>query len=297
MKIAIGGGTGFIGGRLIRYLQQCGDEIIIISRSATGGTRDGLKAIAWDDLLSRKEELEGLDAIVNLSGETINQRWTKQAKRRVLESRLDTAAKLAELVRALRVKPKAVLNGSGMSIYGTSETARFDESSPANVVDFLSSVVVAWEKAADAIPAPRLIKLRIGLVLAADGGALPLMSMPYRFGVGGRVGSGRQIVSWIHADDMARLIRFCIESEEISGPVNATAPNPVTNDEFGRALARAMRRPHWLPVPEAVFRLAFGEMADLLLTGQYVKPSVLLKHGFQFRYPTADQALQAIFDK
>ncbi|PYI50079.1 TIGR01777 family oxidoreductase [Paenibacillus flagellatus] len=295
MKIAIGGGTGFIGRRLVRYLESCGDETILISRKTSGGIRGERRTIAWDELTANRDHLEGLDAIVNLSGESINQRWTDKAKRRVLQSRLETAAKLAELVGALENKPKVVVNGSGMSVYGTSETDVYDETSPPRVVDFLSGVVVEWERAADAIPAPRLVKLRVGLVLGDDGGALPLMALPYKLGVGGRVGTGRQWVSWIHIDDIVRLIRHCIERDDIAGPVNATAPNPVTNDAFGRALAAALHRPHWLPVPGFAFRLAFGEMADLLLTGQRVLPKAALEHGFRFRYETADEALKAIF--
>lgn len=295
MKIAVAGGTGFIGGRLIRYLESCGDEVILISRSASGGIRGGLKTVAWDECMDRKQMFEGLDGIVNLSGESINQRWTAQAKRRIVESRLDTVAKLARLVGQLNDKPKAVVNGSAMGIYGTSETDIYDESSAVRNVDFLSGVVEQWERAARAIPAPRLILLRTGLVLGLEGGALPLMSLPYKLGAGGRVGTGRQWMSWIHADDIVRLIRYCIDTPDIRGPVNATAPHPVRNDRFGRALASAMRRPHWLPVPAFALKAALGEMAEMLLTGQHVLPKVALEHGFEFRYATVDEALNAIY--
>lgn len=295
LRIAIGGGTGFVGSALVRHLTERGDEVILLSRTTSGGLRDRLPSVAWDRLIADRERLEGLDAIVNLAGESINQRWTEQAKRRILQSRLDAAAKLAELVDRLQSKPKVVVNGSGMSVYGTSETDEYDESAPARVVDFLSGVVVEWEKAARAIQAPRLVLLRIGLVLEKTGGALPLMALPYRLGVGGRVGSGRQWVSWIHLDDIVRLIVFCIDNPGLSGPINATAPHPVTNDSFGRALAETLRRPHWFPVPAFAFRLAFGELADLLLTGQRVLPLAALEHGFRYRYPTIGEALRAIY--
>ncbi|TMV49687.1 TIGR01777 family protein [Paenibacillus mesophilus] len=295
MKIAVAGGTGFIGGRLIRYLESCGDEVILISRSAAGGIRGSLRTVAWDECMERKEWFEALDGIVNLSGESINQRWTGQAKRRIIESRLDTAARLARLVGQLKEKPGAFVNGSAIGIYGTSETDVYDESSPVRNVDFLSDVVEQWERAASAIPAPRVILLRTGVVLGHEGGALPLMALPYKLGAGGRVGTGRQWLSWIHADDIVRLIRYCIESPNIRGPVNATAPHPVTNDRFGRALASTLRRPHWLPVPTFALRLALGEMANMLLTGQQVLPKKAMEHGFEFRYPTVDEALKAIY--
>lgn len=296
MKIAISGGTGFIGSRLTRYLVQSGDEVILISRTvAGGGEREGFKTVVWEELEDNRQAMEGLDAIVNLAGESINQRWTNKAKQRILQSRLDTTAKLAKLVAQLEHKPKVAVNGSAIGIYGTSETMIYDESYPVRAVDFLSGVVESWEKAADAIPAERIIKLRTGLVLGKDGGALPMMALPYRLFAGGRVGSGKQWMSWIHVQDIVRLIRHCVERSDLSGPVNATAPNPVTNDRFGRALAASLHRPHWFPVPEFVFRTAFGEMADLLLTGQHVLPKSAMEHGFEFQYPTVDEALQSLY--
>jgi len=296
MKIAICGGTGFIGGALARYLEQSGDEVVLISRAASGGRgRERWKTVSWDDLDADRRTLEELDAIVNLAGESINQRWSDKAKRRILQSRLDTTEKLARLVAGLEHKPKVVVNGSAIGIYGTSETEVFDESHPVRASDFLSGVVESWEKAADTIPAERIVKLRTGLVLGKEGGALPMMALPYKLFAGGRVGSGKQWMSWIHVHDIARLIRYCIERSDISGPVNATAPNPVTNDRFGRALAAALHRPHWFPVPGFVFRAAFGEMSDLLLAGQQVLPQSAVEHGFEFLYPTVDKALQSIY--
>lgn len=296
MKIAVAGGTGFIGGRLIRYLQSSGDEVLLLSRSSAGGIRGGLRTVTWQESMERREWFEGLDGIVNLSGESINQRWTGAAKQRIVESRLQTVDKLARLVSELKDKPKAVVNGSAIGIYGMSETAQFDETSDAaGGEDFLSDVVRQWERAASAIPAERVVRLRTGVVLGREGGALPLMALPYKLGAGGRVGSGRQWMSWIHEEDIVRLIRFCLEDPRMSGPVNATAPHPVSNDEFGRALASALRRPHWLPVPAFALRLLLGEMSDMLLGGQRVFPQAALAHGFEFRYPTVDKALNALY--
>jgi hypothetical protein len=295
LKVAVAGGTGFIGGHLIRHLLERHDEVVLISRSHAKRSPFGLKTFRWDELPERKAELEGLDAIVNLAGESINQRWTADAKRRILQSRVETATRIAELVAALYNKPGVVVNGSGISAYGTSETETYDETSPPRVVDFLSGVVEKWEQAIDAISDTRVVKLRTGIVLGRDGGALPLMALPYKLGVGGRVGSGRQWMSWIHIEDMVRLIRFVIENESVRGPVNATAPHPVTNDEFGRALARTLRRPHWFPVPAVLIKLALGQMSELLLNGQHVRPRVLLESGFTFLYPTAESALARLY--
>jgi uncharacterized protein (TIGR01777 family) len=301
MKIAVAGGSGFIGTHLIRHLLEQNDEVVLISRShkghdAIGNGRNEIPVITWNDLLAQKDRLEGFDAIVNLSGETINQRWTQAAKQRIIQSRLDAAERVGKLVEALQVKPKVVINGSGMSIYGSSETDTYDERSPKRLTDFLTEVIEVWEQAADDhIRGTRLVKLRVGLVLGTDGGALPKMALPYKMGVGGRVGAGRQWMSWIHIEDMSRLIHHCIEREDISGPVNATAPNPVRNDQFGQALGRAMHRPHWMPVPSVALKLLFGEMSVLVLTGQKVLPWVAQEHGFTFQFPFIEDALRDLY--
>ncbi|WP_127588613.1 TIGR01777 family oxidoreductase [Paenibacillus koleovorans] len=336
MRIAVAGGSGFVGKHLIKLLREKGDEVVLISRSRHGGSigkggsssgngdgnggdgngegngnggngngtdidnSDGkrLQVFTWDELLKRRAELEGLDAIVNLSGESVNQRWTKAAKHRILHSRLETAALLGQLVDALERKPAVVVNGSGMSIYGTSETDEYDERSPKRITDFLASVVDQWEQAADAhIRGVRLVKLRIGLVLGTDGGALPPMAMPYKLGVGGRVGSGRHWMSWIHVRDMARLIYYCVENASVVGPVNATGPKPVRNDEFGRALGYALGRPHWMPVPAVMLKLLFGELSVLLLEGQKVMPRAALDYGFHFKFNTLEEALGELYGR
>ncbi len=292
MKIAVSGGTGFIGGHLVPYFIRHGHEMILISRSSFGGTRSGVRNANWEQLDSDPELFEGIDAIVNLAGESINQRWKASAKEAILQSRLVAADRIAKLVLRLNQKPKVVVNASGMSIYGTSETETFDEGSPHRLVDFLSNVVEEWEKAADRIQGVRLVKVRVGVVLGNDGGAFPKMALPYKLGVGGKAGSGRQWISWVHIDDMVRLIDACIGNEDISGPVNATAPHPVTNAQFGQALASSLHRPNLFPVPAFVMKLLFGELSTLLLDGQRVLPRVLLEHGFEFKYPTIESAMQ-----
>jgi uncharacterized protein (TIGR01777 family) len=294
LKIAIAGGTGFIGSHLVKYFTERDHHVILISRSRQSSHTNRISCIPWDRLDERLDDLERLDAIVNLAGESINQRWTKAAKQRILNSRLETTGAVARIVEKLHSKPKVVINGSGMSIYGTSETETFDETSSPHITDFLADVVKHWERAADQISDTRVVKLRIGIVLGKDGGALPKMMLPYRLYAGGKVGSGKQWLSWIHIDDMVRLVEYCITCQDISGPVNATAPNPVTNDQFGRAIARALRRPHLFPVPALVFKLLFGELSVLLLEGQRVLPEALLHNGFKFIYPTVDVAMKEL---
>lgn len=294
MKIAIAGGTGFIGRHLARHLAAQGHELFFISRKK-GGEPSGGSAntvtVTWEEIAAAPELLEGLDALVNLAGETINQRWTAQAKQRILQSRLDATARIARLVAALEHKPRVVINGSAVGIYGMAKGQTFDEDSPVQATDFLATVVRKWEEASQEIQGTRLVLLRTGVVLGLDGGAFPKMYMPYKMGAGGRIGSGEQGLSWIQIEDMVRLIEFCVTQDAVEGPINAVAPQPVTNDQFGRTLGKVARRPHWLPVPAFVFRLLFGEMADLLLEGQKVLPKKALSTGFDFRYPTLEAAL------
>lgn len=296
MKIAVTGGTGFVGGNLVDALLARGDEVWIISRSKgkQADGRTGLHRITWSELSASPSQLEGTSAIVNLAGESINQRWTEAAKERILQSRLDATSQIEHLVASLTIKPDVVVNASGISIYGMSLTETFDETSPWNVSDFLSSVVEKWESAADRINVSRLIKLRVGLVLGTDGGAFPLMALPYKLFAGGRVGTGRQWMPWLHIEDMTRLIMFCIDNPNIKGAVNACSPNSVTNDAFGRALGSAMGRPHWFPVPALMLKTVLGELSLLLLEGQRAVPRNALDHGFVFIYPTIDSAMKQL---
>lgn len=296
MRIAVTGGSGFIGNALVPYLLDRGDEVWIITRS-TGRVEHKhpkLHVISWEDVQSKPERLEGIHAIVNLAGESINQRWTEDAKERILKSRIIAAERLGKLFRALQRKPDVVVNASGISVYGASETATFDESSPSVTTDFLSSVVQKWEAAADSIGATRLVKLRVGIVLGTEGGAFPKMALPYRLFAGGRIGSGKQWLSWIHVDDMVRLIAFCIDNDQVQGPINATAPEPVTNEAFGKAIGRSMKRPHWMPVPAFILKLLLGELSALLLEGQRVIPQRAMDAGFRYEYSTIDAAMDSL---
>lgn len=291
MKTAIFGGSGFIGGELARALAGRGDEVTIVSRRPRPAGADGYRYVTWRELEDDPSLFEGYDAFVNLAGETINQRWSKKAKARITNSRLTVTRQVAKLVAQLEQKPEVVLNGSGMSLYGYSETDTFDEDSPARPTDFLARTVMAWEQAADEIRDVRLVKLRIGLVLGTSGGAFPLMALPYRLFVGGRVGSGRQWHSWIHVADMIGIMCYAIDNRDVEGPINCTAPEPVTNDDFGRVMAKALGRPHWFPVPAAGFKLVLGEMSEVLLKGQRVLPKRISEYGYRFRYGTVEEAM------
>ncbi|MFF2091174.1 TIGR01777 family oxidoreductase [Paenibacillus sp. NPDC058174] len=297
MRVAIAGGTGFVGTALVKALLERQDEVWIISRTAKSPgaqAAKGLYYITWTELAEQPSKLEGVQAIINLAGESINQRWTAVAKQRVLESRLHATARIARIVQELRQKPEVVINASGISAYGSSLSETFDESSPMNTTDFLSGVVRQWEKAANAIEVERLVKLRVGVVLNSKGGAFPLMALPYKLYGGGPIGSGKQWLSWIHLEDMIRLILFCLDNREVQGPVNGSAPAPVTNEDFGRALGKAFHRPHWFPIPAFLMKTVLGEMSSLLLDGQRALPRKALELGFQFRYPDVDSAMKEL---
>ncbi|MFD0681688.1 MULTISPECIES: TIGR01777 family oxidoreductase [unclassified Paenibacillus] len=292
MKIAITGGSGFVGRHLTQYFLERKHTLIIISRQRQASKHPLIRYATWSELEKDVKLMAGTHAIVNLAGESINQRWTKAAKERILQSRLETVGKVANIVDRMQIKPSVVVNASGISIYGTSEKASFVEHSDPNVMDFLSGVVEQWERAMDQIQQTRVVKLRLGIVLGKDGGAFPKMMTPYKFGIGGRIGSGKQIMSWIHIEDLCRLIEFCIENEDIIEQINATSPHPVTNDEFGRALAQAMNKSHRMPVPAFMMKLIFGELSTLLLDGQKVMPLLAVEYEFQYKYPVIELALK-----
>ncbi|NHN30678.1 TIGR01777 family oxidoreductase [Paenibacillus agricola] len=297
MKIAIAGGSGFVGQHLTQYFLERKYSLILISRKKNVSTNPLIRHVTWNELKVDVKLMTGTDVIVNLSGETINQRWTNAAKERILQSRLDTVGWIASIVERMEKKPAVVINASGVAIYGTSETDSFVEHSEPNVMDFLSGVVEQWEAAMDAIQQTRLVKLRLGIVLGRDGGSFPQMMKPYKLGVGGRIGSGRQVISWIHVKDLCRLIDFCINNEDIIEQVNATAPQPVTIDDMGKSIAKALHTKHWFPVPAFMMKLLFGEMSILILEGQRVLPLLAIDYDFQYLYPTIDMALAEIVKK
>jgi uncharacterized protein (TIGR01777 family) len=238
--------------------------------------------------------LEGIDAVVNLAGENIGQRWSAETRTQIRESRVRGTRLLAEALAGRTTAPRILINASAVGYYGDRDDEELDESS-SNGTGFLAGVCRDWEAAtrpaADA--GVRTVLMRSGIVLSADGGALTRMLTPFRFGVGGRLGSGRQWTSWISLDDMVRAIRFAMRDARVSGPINVVAPNPVTNADFATALGAALHRPAMLPVPAFALRAVFGEMADeTLLASQRARPRALLASGFEFAQPTVDSALR-----
>lgn len=293
MKLAICGGTGFIGQALCKHWASEGHHILIVTRERPDKQtkNDPIEYVTWDDMLHNPHLFEGLDALINLAGSSLSQRWTAKGKQRIRSSRQKTVAAVADLIRDLDRKPPVVVQASAMAIYGTSEDQTFNENSPPRIMDFPSSVVADWEEAADRIEVGRVVKLRISVVLGNQGGAFPKMMLPYKLGFGGKIGSGHQWMSWIHIDDIVRLIDFCIKHPEMSGPVNAASPHPVTNDQFGRAVAKVYHRPHWFPVPAFLLQGALGELSLILLKGQRIVPDKAEAHGFRFQYAQMTEAL------
>ncbi|TVY10077.1 TIGR01777 family oxidoreductase [Paenibacillus cremeus] len=297
MKVAITGASGFIGQHLTKYYLEQKASIIHISRDKKKRTENPLiRHMTWSELETNVMPLEGVDAIVNLAGETINQRWTKSAKERIMQSRLDAVARVSSIIERLEKKP-VLINASGISIYGSSEENVFMEDSELKVEGFLSQVLDQWEMAAEHIPDTRVVLLRIGIVLGTDGGALPQLMKPFKLGFGGRIGSGRQKMSFIHINDLCRLIDFCIQDEEIEGPVNAVTAFAVSNEEFGRELAKVLKKPYRFPVPAFLLKLMFGEMSTVLLESQAVLPIVANSKGFIFEYSLLEDALKDLLGK
>ncbi|MHA6531168.1 TIGR01777 family oxidoreductase [Paenibacillus sp. BAC0078] len=295
MKYLICGGSGFIGRRLTEYWLQGGHQVIVVGRKLPEAysSHPGLSSLTWDSVASNPKLGEDADALINLAGASLSQRWSPKGKKVIMQSRLETVSAAAKLLNALQHKPAVVIQASAVAIYGTSLTDNFVETSPAHVMDFPSGVVQAWEEAADAAyKGVRLVKLRTGVVLGNESGALPKMKLPYMLGFGGKIGSGKQWLSWIDLTDMVRLIDFCVQTPGIEGPVNATAPQPVTNEEFGRMIGKVYHRPHWFPLPGFLLKAAVGELSEILLKGQRVLPAKALDHGFNFTYSTLQPSLE-----
>ena len=299
MRVLITGGTGFIGGAVVRTLGDLGHSVIVLSRrnAPPSGRGDNVRLVHWKgpEVEMPEAARDRIDAVINLAGESIGTgRWTSARKDRIFESRIQTTRRLVAEIGTMPVKPRLLISASAVGYYGPHGDEELSEASPPGS-DFLAVVCSHWEEEAKAVVrhGVRLALLRTGMVLG-PGGVLPRMMLPFRLFVGGPVGSGRQVVSWIHRDDLVGLICFILENDHVSGPINATAPQPVTNRQFARVLGRVMGRPAFLPTPGFVLRLALGEMADLVLTGQRVIPKRALEYRYTFRYPELEGALRNV---
>jgi uncharacterized protein (TIGR01777 family) len=296
MKIIVSGSTGLVGKALVRSLTRDAHEVRRLVRSQR---EPGSSDIEWHPNHGTidAQQLEGFDAVVHLAGENIaSGRWTDEKKRRIRESRINGTQLLSQTLTKLARPPKVFVSASAIGYYGNrGDELLTEQSKPGN--EFLSEVCIEWERATQpaAVKGIRTVLPRFGIILDQNGGALAKMLTPFRMGVGGKIGDGKQWMSWIALDDVIGGLRFLIEKDSIAGPVNFVAPNPVANAEFTKALGRALSRPTFFPVPAFVARTAFGEMADgLLLTSQRVEPTVLKGAGYQFRYPKIDDALPHI---
>ncbi len=301
-RIIVTGGTGFIGQSLRSDLIDAGYEVIVLTRQAAGAKKifdNKVIPVQWDGNSSAGwlEYAEGAHAIVNLAGENIGSgRWTKKKKQRILSSRIQAGLAVTEAIRMARNKPKVLIQASGIGIYGDRSDELIDESSSAGS-GFMPDIAQQWEQSVKTIEtsAVRVVYLRTGVVLGKGAEFLKRILLPFRFFVGGYLGSGDQWISWIHLQDEINAIRFLIEKEDLKGAFNLSAPNPVRFKDFSKILSKIISRPSWFHVPGFLLKIVLGEMADgLILSGQRAIPKKLLNAGFEFRFPALEPALADI---
>jgi uncharacterized protein len=299
MKILVTGSTGLVGSALIPVLESKGHQIVRLVRSAP---KNKEAEIFWDieKGVLNTDELEGIDAAVHLAGENLAEgRWTEEKKRRILESRAKGTRLLSEALAKLKRKPQVLVSASAVGFYGNRGDEILTEQS-ASGSDFVAEVCREWELATQpaAQAGVRVVNLRFGVIFSAEGGALKKMLLPFKIGIGGKLGSGRQYMSWITLDDAVGVIEFALENDSLRGPVNTVAPDAPTNKEFTKALGSALSRPTIFPAPAFALRLVFGEMADeTLLTSQRVEPARLKEEGYVFKYPELKTALKHVLGK
>ena len=283
MKIAMTGATGFVGQHIDRALKERGHEVVPIGRQDFPEGATHLASL-----------MDGCDAVIHLAGAPISRRWTAAYKRELISSRVDTTELIVEAMKLLEEPPRTLISTSGIGAFDT--RGRYTESNEPNATDFLGRLSRDWEAAAREAEAlgVRVIIFRFAVVLGPDGGMMKQVLTPFRLGLGGPIGNGRQTFSWVHIDDVVAAELHALEHEGMSGVYHLSAPNPVTNREFTHTLGRVLHRPALLPVPAPMLKLAFGEGADVMTSGQNVTSERLPESGFEFRYPELRQALEAI---
>jgi uncharacterized protein (TIGR01777 family) len=308
MRIVIAGGTGFLGAPLAEMYAEDGHDVRVLTRSLmSGDTRHdpgtgvpGITRVGWkpDGTAGPwASVVDGADAVVNLAGKSLGEkRWNAATKAKLRESRVLATRSIGLAVESARTPPPVWINGSAVGYYGARDNDPLTEADQPGT-DFLAQLCTDWEKEASKAerPGTRLVRLRSGIVLERSGGALAEMMRPFRFFVGGRFGSGRQYVSWIHRLDWIEIVRWIVQTPTVSGAVNATAPHPVTNRHLTRALGHAMRRPSFVPAPGFALKIVVGEFANSVLTGQRVIPERAQQEGYHFRYPEIEMAFRGIF--
>jgi len=307
-KVIIAGGSGLIGRELTSVLINNGYQVAILSRNpeAVTGIATGVKLVRWDGITPKgwEAELENTTAIVNLTGENLAgsgffpTRWTDERKRRIIQSRIDAGKAIAEALKETIHKPDVLIQASSIGFYGISMDKSFTEEDKSGA-DFLAEICREWEASSASIDAlgVRRVVIRTGVVLTTKGGALPRLLLPYKLYVGGPMGTGRQILSWLHIADEVNAIQFLIENDDAKGIFNLTSPNPVSNNEFGKTIGKVMRKPHFIPVPGFVMKIVFGEVSTVVLDGQRVLPKRLLDSGYIFKYTMLEDALRDLLRK
>ena len=303
MRVLATGATGFLGSRLSDALLERGDEVVGLTRDPERA-RTAAPAVAWHGWNASAERppasaIEGADVVVNLIGESIDQRWTDDAKRRIRESRERATKNLVDALSAADPRPRALVSQSAVGYYGDRGDAIVEESTPPGTT-FDAGVCAAWEAAARSAEdlGMRVAIVRSGLVLDPDAGLLKQLLPPFRLGLGGPIAGGRQYMPWIHVDDWVRLVLWVVDGEDRAGTYNGTAPNPVTNAELSKALGRVLRRPAIFPVPKLAMKARFGsELGEVVTGGQRVVPRRALDGGFQFVHPEAEAALRDLLEK
>jgi uncharacterized protein (TIGR01777 family) len=298
LKIFITGGTGLVGRHLINRLVERGDQVVCLTRNrqtAAGSLPAQVEIIEANPVVpgSWQDELASCDAVINLAGDSVGDGfWTKGRKRRIRRSRLSTTFNIVHALEE-RDRPAVLVNASATGYYGDSGAAALSEDSQSGH-GFLARLACEWEHTAQQAESEliRVVMVRIGVVLAREGGALPRMLTPFRMGMGGPLGNGRQYFPWIHVDDLVSVFLFALDQPDLSGPMNACVPNPPMQREFAAALGRAVGKPAFMPAPAFVLRLLLGEKADIILASQRVVPNVLKAAGFKFKFSEIDEALE-----
>lgn len=284
MQVAISGYSGFIGKELTGALDDKGFSFTLINRDSFSMSDDEF----------REKKIEGKDAVINLAGSPILRKWTDKNRRDIYSSRIDTTGKIARAIRSAKVRPRVLANASAIGIYAINET--HTETSTRFGDDFPAQVCKDWEAAALSVSdVTRVAVVRTGIVLGNTGGALSVMEKAFRMALGGKIGKGDQVMSWIHIRDLVNIYRAILENENYAGIINAVSPHPVTNEHFTKTFAKVLNQPAVFTIPKFALKLAYGEAAETMATGQTVLPEKLQKEGFQFQYPTVEKALLNLF--
>lgn len=295
MKILITGATGFIGRYLVKSLNSRGEDLFVVTRNTDSAKKvfpDLKHFIEWDNLDSVKNVK--IDAIINLAGMNLDEkRWNEKVKKQIYDSRIISTRRVVELIKTMPAKPEVLINASGVDYYGDTGDNDIDENAPpAN--SFFSKVVQDWEKEALKAqdPGVRVVVIRTGFVIALNSKALRKMVLPFKLFAGGYAGSGKQYLSWIHINDLVRVYEFVLDNTKIKGAVNASSPNPVRMKDFAKIIGKILHRPGFIPAPEFLLRILFGDVAEAVIAGRRALPKKLTEAGFKFKYENAVEAVK-----